>query len=410
MNDSISRVIKGMLVLAFCLMVACSSPSPTSTPATTPTLAPTPKVMATPVTTPTPTVMPAPTPESLADLPPDHGMMIDTSEYGAATAGVGERIYASDVVVVARLVSSTDGVLTFRAIEYLKGTGASQFTVPASAGGDATWDNQDAVLFLTTGSGGVSGSGGASERGASGNAAVTFQFTDTTVSTVAETREYKGHLPEGNTADSRNPVWVPSTGSGKSGEGGARGASVDSGGFITHGKPSETFTLADLKAKIAWMDSEGRSESYKDCVKSSLYDERAERDFAAYYPGFFDFPINVTEIESGAAAGTFVYGYPDHAVIDNEVGSKSWLEGSGKDLFRIPIVDDDGIVRNGFGVLIETARPIPGGTYRIDWYYQLSFFVACDYMQGTRPSEHQIVVKSPAGTVYEAIFDPVAIG
>ena len=313
--------------------------------------------------TPTPSP-PAPTPTP-TELPPEYVMYEDTSHYGAATASVNERIQASDVVVRATLVTATDELLTFNAIEYLKGSGPSRFTVPASAGRNATWDDREAVLFLTAGVGG----GTTGRRAAQGKAAPTFQFADTTVSSVITDRGYtgeydgyRGGLPEGNEVDSRNPVWVPSTGSGKSGEGGARGASADSGGFITHGKPSETFTLADLKAKIAWMDSEGRSESYKDCVKSSLYDERAERDFAAYYPGFFDFPINVTEIESGAAAGTFVYGYPDHAVIDNEVGSKSWLEGSGKDLFRIPIVDDDGIVRNGFGVLIETARPIPGGT------------------------------------------------
>ena len=42
---------------------------------------------------------------------------------GAATASVAARIYYSDVVVRATLLSTSGGSLRFRAIEYLKGSG-----------------------------------------------------------------------------------------------------------------------------------------------------------------------------------------------------------------------------------------------------------------------------------------------
>ena len=48
---------------------------------------------------------------------------------GGATATVGLRIYLSDVVVRARFVSGGDGNFSFRAIEYLKGSGSSDFEV-----------------------------------------------------------------------------------------------------------------------------------------------------------------------------------------------------------------------------------------------------------------------------------------
>ena len=79
------------------------------------------------------------------------GWTVDQSYFGAAVASLAERIYASDVVVRATLFSAADGQITFNALEYLKGTGPSRFTIGANtAGRNAAWDNQEAVLFLDT--------------------------------------------------------------------------------------------------------------------------------------------------------------------------------------------------------------------------------------------------------------------
>ena len=261
MRNNMCRFLKGISGLAFCLflLAACSSPAPTPTP---------------------------------TELPPEYIMYEVTYYYGSATASVNERIQASDVVVRATLVTATDEVLTFNAIEYLKGSGPSRFTVPASAGRNATWDDREAVLFLTAGVGGGTTQG----RAAQGKAAPTFQFADTTVSSVITDRGYtgeydgyRGGLPEGNEVDSRNPVWVPSTSEGTSGR---ASVGTGSGELISHGNPVETLTLADLKAKIAWIEGGDGSESYRQCIIDALDNERDYRDEIAFSPGSYDFPID----------------------------------------------------------------------------------------------------------------------
>ena len=385
MKATIRRSIKVIPGLAFCLLLlaACSSPAPTPTPS------------------------PEPEPTLV------HAMFEDTSYYGTATASVNERIYASDVVVRATLVTATKDVLTFNAIEYLKGSGPSRFTLPASAGRNTTWDNREALLFLTT-SAGDGASGGASAR----PSAPTFQFTDTRVSPVIERREYKpdydgyqGDLPDGNTMDSRNPVWVPSESSG-----GAGGRSADAtgsastGDFISHGNPSETLTLAELKAKIAWLEGGDGSASYRQCIIDALDHERVIRDSMAAYPGSYDFPVKVIEMVSGLPAGQLIDARAEDSVGYTDTYDKFWFEGPGKDFFTTRIVDDDDRPDTGWSFQIETARPIPGGTYRFDWYWQLDFHIPCNYVRINSPREYEAVVTSPPGTIYEALFDPVAIG
>ena len=69
---------------------------------------------------------------------------------GGATATLGLRIYLSDVVVRARFVSGGDGKFSFRAIEYLKGSGSSDFEViDERAGGNPKWSLHEAVLLLS---------------------------------------------------------------------------------------------------------------------------------------------------------------------------------------------------------------------------------------------------------------------
>ena len=188
MRQNSPQVMASLLGLALCLLVvgaACSLGTPTSTsvPAT-PTLG-----WPTLTSTPEPDPFPSPTP-TIHGHNGDYtsAMEIDTRPFGAATASVSERIYVSDVIVVARMVSDSNGVLTFRAIEYLKGTGPNSFTVPSTSGRNTQWDNRNAILFLNTGSSSTTrGTDSvASRSGRSSGTTPTFQFADTTVSRVIE--------------------------------------------------------------------------------------------------------------------------------------------------------------------------------------------------------------------------------
>ena len=114
--------------------------------------------------------------------------------FGAAVASLEERIYLSDIVVLARLLSAEGDVLRFRAVEYLKGTGASEFTVRASTvGRDTQYDDRDAVLFLVV-SDGQARSGGGTPPSA-------FDFADSTTFDYAPDSygptRYAGNRPVG---------------------------------------------------------------------------------------------------------------------------------------------------------------------------------------------------------------------
>ncbi|MCE2463436.1 MAG: hypothetical protein J4F46_05940, partial [Dehalococcoidia bacterium] len=176
---------------------------------------------------------------------------------------------------------------------------------------------------------------------------------------------------------------------------------------------SETFTLAELKAKIAWLEGGDGSQSYRQCNIDALDDEREYRDVIAFYPGSYEFPVEGIEIASSASSGTFIDGYP----MDPKIGyiaspayDNFWLDGPDKDLFVARPDDDDDRPDTGYGWVVETARPLPAGTYRVDRHWQLYFHIPCDYLSVFPPKKYQVSVTAPIGTVYEAFFDPVAIG
>ena len=150
--------------------------------------------------------------------------------YGAASASVEERIYFSDAVVRASLSSTGTSSLSFKVIEYLKGTGPSDITVSAHPSRrDSSHDNREAVLFLSRASGGD------------------FVFTD-------------AHPGDpGYTIDTLDPAWLPAEaqqgGSGATDNASATAFITDSGAAPRMSK--ETISLADLRAKIAWMEGGG---------------------------------------------------------------------------------------------------------------------------------------------------------
>ncbi len=327
---------------------------------------------------------------------------IDEDHFGAAVASVEERIYLSDIIVRATLVSAAGGVLRFRAVEYLKGTGAEEFSVSASTESrDTQWDGQEAVLFLSLPESG-------SKSGSGGGASSEFEFADTTefdyrpLNSVTAS-VYAGDLPEGYTIDSQNPVWLPlQTGSG-SGAGGHSDFVAATASVL--GVSSPTVSLADLRSKIAWVEGGAGIEGYDECIRESLDYIRFYRDHEAYDGTPFRLGQTEAQIVSGAGRGTEVgagtygtYRWPAH--------SKVWLTGGDAALFSAQIFDGDGDPATGFRTIFTTARPLPAGTYRTIYRRQHHQYQPCDYMTPYSRLEWVVTVTAPNGTVHEALFDP----
>ena len=315
-----------------------------------------------------------------------HGYSQNRDYVGAATASFQERIWLSDVVVRANLQSAATGLLTFRAVEYLKGTGPSTFTVSAETDGrPTTWDGQEAVLFLNA---------AASTRSES-KATSTYAFTDTTTwnyTTVWPDESYAGTLAEGYTVNSRNPVWAP----------------LSSGSAPTTSAAVKGWTLLIFaRRSLLWLGGSGPG--YDNCIRAALLDIRFYRDWEVYYGGPVRLEYDAT-IPSGAAAAVVhqSWGTIRHSAY---TGYRSrWIEGQNRDLFSAGTVDDDTDPTNGFREALRVTRPLPGGSYQFRYRAQLRHSVACNYISEDVGSFWTVTVTAPTGTLHEALFDPATIG
>ena len=316
--------------------------------------------------------------------------------YGAGTPSVDERIYESDVIVKASLLSAADGLLRFRAIEYLKGAGASEFIIQTSTiGRNTSWDGLEAVLFLS-----LPESQGAT--GSSDSPAAQFTFTESWA-----VKHYSGNLPEGYTIGTRNPAWLPAESIS-----GATGASGGSQAFITDaqsptGALSPVSTLADIRAKIAWQEGGEGVEGYDDCVFARLNYERFYRNWETYYGRTWTLHQTDAQVGSGTGRGSAIYAsgvYYEHKY------RQVWLTGVDAELFSAQIIDDDETPSNGFSWNITTARPLSGRTYNFIAHGQLPKYMPCSFIPPNHRLEWLVTVTPPPGTLHEAFFDPVTIG
>ena len=345
--------------------------------------------------------------------------------YGRATASLEERVYLADVVVKARLVSAASDVLTFTSIEYIKGSGPKKrFTVRASTRyRDTQWDNQDAILFLTTLIGETED----------------FEFTDTTEwdywtdetwANVDAARRYTGSLPIGYHVKSRNPVWLPVEGGGNGARGGSSGSTSGQSSEIiveydSEGAP-ETVTQAKLSGLISQLSptsggsvgaraadsTSGRfsAEDVKNCIIVVVGSRRALRDLAADGDPWIP-PTGRFSVDSGAGRGTELFRWDvpiDHNTVMS--GSQKYnrheLSGSDAYLFNARVYDDDNDSRNGYTVDLVTRRPLPAGVYRFKYHTYLYFYEPCGYHDETEVREMFVTVTAPRGTLHEAFFDP----
>ncbi len=342
-----------------------------------------------------------PTPTAATPVPTTHSVE-DTSYYGAATASVAERIYASDVVVRATLLSASDDLLRFRAVEYLRGSGATEFTVSATtANRNTAWDGQEAVLFLA-----LPKSGGGS--GSSDSTASLFEFADTTTWNYGEAVSYTGALPAGHTIDSRNPVWMPAQSGGAGGTSGSTTSAYITESTSPAGVSQPSISLADLRTKIAWIGGGKGIAGYAECVLKGLKYERHFRDLEVYYQSPIALHLEPVQISSGTSA--IVYDYGGDEFLTEPAYNVFWLSGTDAGLFHSTIIDDDTTASNGYTVRVITARPLPSGVYRFFEHYQAYRHVPCNFRSPHQRMELQVTVTAPTGTVHEAFFDPVTIG
>ena len=313
--------------------------------------------------------------------------------YDAANPSVNEQIYDSDAVVRANLISATNDVLRFRVIEYLKGSGPSEIAISSPTGGrDTSYDDRDAVLFLTAPAGAA---------GASGSTAAAFEFTES----IYET--YRGAFPTGYGVNNKDRAWMPATSSG-----GASGQSGDSDmtefdpGAPASGRiHEEPLTIEDIKATIAWMTSD-TSEVYQNCIFRAVLNEAYYRNYSAYYG--MDFRgESEREIISGSPAGHswWVSKYRD----DPQYGTH-WVEGDDAALFSRDIRDDDANPANGYEVPFATKRPLVAGVYNVTVRAIRGEFLPCSYTPAIGGRlDYTIIVTAPAGVLHEALFDPVTL-
>ncbi len=318
------------------------------------------------------------------------------SHYGAGSPTVSERIFKSDVIVRASLQSAAAGKLRFRTIEYLKGTGPTEFVVRASTvGRDTRWDGREAILFLSR-----SATAGAS--GGSGSTAGEFRFTD------AYHFEHQGS--DTNYAIStQNPVWIPAVDTpeavGESGENGGSDFITDAEA-VTGGSPSPTISLADLRAKIAWMEGGAGIVGYDDCVEASVNYERWYRDWEAYHGRLYTPEQYESQVASGASAGTVVHEY---GLSQDAEYERLWITGQNSASFEARNVDDDALAYNGYTSTIMTTRPLPSGTYRFADHSQAYYFIPCSFVPENHQLKWVVTVTAPTGTTHEAFFDPLTL-
>ena len=356
-----------------------------------------------------------------ADDPEQEGLPADSPPADAprssmlpplGQAGLNSRIFYSDVIVRASLISTnataenigTDsngatvhrGLLEFKfkVLEYLKGTGGGELVAFVTDQRDRTystmelaleasrswerdrdtkWDDRDALIFARK------------------PAEVSSQVTRYSLG-----YGYIGAY----TLDSKYRVWLPSATSGATDGSHSDdlrfllGASSGGTAGAASGQP-ETISVSEMKSLIAmlekWLkDGEG-VEGHIECIRKSFYEEariNGYKERGESLNSTYDFYL-----DSGLPAG----------IVMNEplpMDGKWWLLGKDKTLFTI---------ENG---TLHATRPLPAGKYKYTSSYQSPELIPCDY----HPDEYKtrleniVTVTAPAGTLHEAFFDPVTDG
>ena len=402
--------------------------APPGSPIPTPTLEPTLTASSELIATPTPNLLST---ASSSNQPTTNTLLIPPPRLTPDT--LDQYIFSADVIVRASLLSAAAAVegagtafrpvnnLRFRAIEYLKGTGAAEFTVQVSppayeatygtreeaqraaeaqlASRNSAWDDREGALFLKTA--GVSGAASASTA--------TFNFVWLATSSPLE-----------YTIDTIARTWLPSTsapGAGgqsdadiryltSAGESQAEGASGSAG--------STSVSLADLRSQITAMDAlleKGAGiEGYRDCIAYQLESGTVQREHEERTGNKWAPHTSQHSIASGLAAGESMFSRPEsYTYKQSPTYSRYWLEGPDRAHFTVGVLDDDQDSQNGWYYYARTNRPLPAGAYQTEFHAEFWFYMPCNF-DANSYIFNRLVVTAPEGTIHEAFFDPVTIG
>ena len=304
---------------------------------------------------------------------------------------------------------------TFRAIEYLKGSGPGEITAVAGQCGsqewlegpgiaevvgyhDTRWDDREAIVFL--GENNISGYGFMGFIGGMGTNY--YQIT----SHIAKQWLPAAHSSDGvGTVSSTDPMYLldapaPSSPSG------VAGGTAD---------PPPTISLRALKKKLADLEAQaslGGTAEYRLCVEHYYYSVRLAR--YKRDSGIEGFPIRyIHGIESGQPPGIVLHKIDGLRGRSEENLGRYWFDGADPEVVKFSptdfVPDGDGF---WFTQDIVTARPLPAGSYEYYSNGMSPWEVDCNlYPEEERTHvHHRLTVEAPGGTVHEAFFDPVAIG
>ncbi len=350
------------------------------------------------------------------------------------------QILDSETIVVATHVSTTAGVetvattppayrpmhiLTFRASEYLKGTGSTEFTVEvpdtspthlldraalystyaeaiASAAmtvenHNSKWDAQPAVLFLSgpysSVASSVQDSSGSSGTAGASDSQPVFTLTNNNI-TLQDSFKY--------TVDTLSRGWLPENSGGVSGS-----TETSESDFITDGdvNPPPTISLSDLKARInliqSELDADNGEELYAACVH-------------AKYTHDWGFEPNeelhrhTGALSSGAPAGSE---FGNRNVPGGDINHQQvvwYFTGQDADKFEVVPVAKEGVTYS-----YRSNRPLPAGIYELRMFLEAEYFKACNFRLGWNDPGFTTwitTVSAPGGTLHEAFFDPVESG
>ena len=442
----ITPVALALAFLAFLLFASCaappgldnavlSEPTPAGTTesASNLTATATPASTLAPMPTPTPTLSPTPSPTAMAD-----SVAHMTFRPARLTPdSVDQYIFRADIIVRASFLSATAGVesagaaflpvnnLRFRAVEYLKGAGATEFTVAVAplaysetthatrqeaqrvaeeqlAARNTTWDNREGVLFLTHGTWGASGS-----SGSSGAEPLRFALRG-----VSRSRwDYS--------LDKLERAWLPAqSAAGASGQSDTDRSYLTSAGARPAGASgaggAASISLAELRSKITAIDdllAKGIGvEGYRDCIAMQFSQETYKREYLARTGTELRDLLFEHHISSGSAAGQSIASQPErNTYTQSPRYSRFWVEGPDKAHFDAGVLDDDQDPTNGWFYYQRTTRPLPADTYQVSVHFVHYADMPCDYDAGSRYLRN-LVVTAPPGSVHEAFFDPTDIG
>ena len=434
------RLIHTLLLLTLCglavVVLSCASngtegqsptatgdiQAPTSTPETD--MGPTEVPPAEVIFTPTPTLRP---PEPLPEIQTYY-----EDPYGDVPYSLDRSVFSADVIVLASFQSATGGVQTvpsrdlgvaptyrpmqtlrFRAAEYLKGTGPTEFVVEVL---DDSWEYHSGGYryngYLTEAEALTEADRLAAERNAAWDATPTVVFINGSVK-PAPTGDSAVTGTEGNASVGSQGfyfdtvagrVWRQTqSDAGVGGESGSSTTTPNSQGFITDSRDEvpSVVTLGSLRSKITEMEAISKAgegiAGYDRCILDKLSHEDVLRVYP-HDPARREHP----PIASGAATGTEVF--RNNANPGTLSYLNFWVSGPGGGHFEASIVD------NHTAYILTTIRPLPAGTYSVRYNQQHIDYIPCNYRPTDAYSLEIVTVTAPAGTIYEAFFDPVAIG